>query len=161
MITKRTKFRNERIGMKPLIVDLTKPVALSAVELQRQRTGAQPDVVNTSDDLAETSLRMKDEAVIVSAERMASATARVWLRKSAFVLMHVACLGVFFTGVNVQDLALCGSVYLLQMVGITIGHHRLPSLLVSPLVQDEPRLSVRACLAGVQRRAERAALVGA
>lgn len=72
-----------------------------------------------SDDLAESMLRMKGEVVIVPAERMPSATAPVWLRKSGFIFMHVACLGVFLTGVNVQDLALCGSVYLLQVVGIT------------------------------------------
>ncbi len=59
MITKRTTFRNERISMKSLTVDLAKQVAQSTSELQRQRTGAHRKVVNTSDDLAETSLRMK------------------------------------------------------------------------------------------------------
>ncbi len=42
----------------------------------------------------------------------------------AFGLMHVACLGVFFTGANVLALTLCGVVYSLQMVGITAGYHR-------------------------------------
>lgn len=48
----------------------------------------------------------------------------VWLGNSGFIFMHVACLGAFFTGVNVQDFALCGAVYLLQMVGVTVGYHR-------------------------------------
>jgi len=82
------------------------------------------EVDDMSDDLAETELRMKGEVVVVPAEQMPSATASVWLIKTVFFFMHVACLGVFLTGVNVQDLALCGSVYLLQMVGITIGYHR-------------------------------------
>jgi stearoyl-CoA desaturase (delta-9 desaturase) len=38
--------------------------------------------------------------------------------------MHVACLAVFFTGVNVLALSLCGACYLLQMVGVTVGYHR-------------------------------------
>lgn len=42
----------------------------------------------------------------------------------SFVLMHVACLAVFLTGVNALALSLCGAVYLLQMVGITAGYHR-------------------------------------
>lgn len=71
-----------------------------------------------------TSLRKKGEDDIVPAERMSSATAHVCLKNSGFIFMHVACLGVFFTGVNVQDLALCGCVYLLQLVGITVGYHR-------------------------------------
>ncbi|MHB8974475.1 MAG: acyl-CoA desaturase [Pirellulaceae bacterium] len=42
----------------------------------------------------------------------------------AFGLMHVACLGAFVTGSNVSALTLCGVVYFLQMVGITVGYHR-------------------------------------
>lgn len=38
-------FRNERSGMKPLTADLAKQVALSASELQRQRTGHAPHSV--------------------------------------------------------------------------------------------------------------------
>ena len=47
-----------------------------------------------------------------------------WLGPAAFVLMHVACLAVFLTGVSAQALALCGAVYFLQMFGITAGYHR-------------------------------------
>ena len=47
-----------------------------------------------------------------------------WLGPGVFILMHVACLGVFVTGANVLALTLCGVVYFLQMVGITAGYHR-------------------------------------
>jgi stearoyl-CoA desaturase (delta-9 desaturase) len=47
-----------------------------------------------------------------------------WFRGMAFGLMHVACFGVFLTGTNVLALSLCGVVYFLQMVGITVGYHR-------------------------------------
>ena len=46
------------------------------------------------------------------------------LKPVIFGLLHVACLGVFFTNVNVLALTLCGMVYFLQMVGITVGYHR-------------------------------------
>lgn len=45
-------------------------------------------------------------------------------RVFAFSLIHVACLGVFFTGTNTLALTLCLLVYFLQMVGITVGYHR-------------------------------------
>jgi stearoyl-CoA desaturase (delta-9 desaturase) len=47
-----------------------------------------------------------------------------WLGAGAFVLMHVVCLAAFLSGVSGPALALCGGVYLLQMVGITAGFHR-------------------------------------
>ncbi len=47
-----------------------------------------------------------------------------WVGPAAFILMHIACLAVFFTGAGVLALSLCGACYLLQMVGITIGYHR-------------------------------------
>jgi stearoyl-CoA desaturase (Delta-9 desaturase) len=47
-----------------------------------------------------------------------------WLGSSMFILMHVACLGVFLTAPNLLALTLCVVVYLLQMVGITAGYHR-------------------------------------
>jgi len=48
----------------------------------------------------------------------------VWLGAVAFILLHVACLGVFFVDLNVLALSLCGVCYFLQMVGITVGYHR-------------------------------------
>jgi stearoyl-CoA desaturase (Delta-9 desaturase) len=42
----------------------------------------------------------------------------------AFGLLHLACLGVFFIGANLLALTLCGVVYFVQMVGITVGYHR-------------------------------------
>lgn len=124
MITNRTTLRTERIRGKPLTVDLSQQVVLLVSDLQRHKTDKCPEVDDLSAELAETELRTHGEVVSVPAERMLSATAPAWLRRSGFVFMHFACLGVFLTGVNVQDLALCGSVYLLQMVGITVGYHR-------------------------------------
>jgi len=50
--------------------------------------------------------------------------ASAWLGPGVFILMHVACLGVLLTGVNVLALSLCGACYFLQMVGVTVGYHR-------------------------------------
>jgi stearoyl-CoA desaturase (Delta-9 desaturase) len=47
-----------------------------------------------------------------------------WLGSGGFILLHIACLAVFLTGVNPLAFALCGACYLLQMVGITAGYHR-------------------------------------
>ena len=41
-----------------------------------------------------------------------------------FVLVHVACLGVIWTGVTAEALALCFSLYLVRMFAITAGNHR-------------------------------------
>src|SRR5579885_2312236 len=41
-----------------------------------------------------------------------------------FILMHVACLAVFLTGINLRAMALCAACYLVQMVGGTAGFHR-------------------------------------
>ena len=46
------------------------------------------------------------------------------LGAGGFILMHFACLAVFLTGTDWLALVLCGSVYLLQMFGITAGYHR-------------------------------------
>lgn len=47
-----------------------------------------------------------------------------WMRNSPFVLMHIACLGVFFTGMDVGGVALCFATYFIRMFGITAGYHR-------------------------------------
>lgn len=47
-----------------------------------------------------------------------------WFALTIFILLHVACLGVIFTGTNVLALELCAAVYLIQMFGITAGYHR-------------------------------------
>jgi stearoyl-CoA desaturase (Delta-9 desaturase) len=46
------------------------------------------------------------------------------LSAAVFILMHLACLGIFFTGVGLLPLALCGACYLTQMIGVTAGFHR-------------------------------------
>ncbi len=38
--------------------------------------------------------------------------------------MHVACLGVIFTGVDAVALILCGVFYFARMFGVTAGYHR-------------------------------------
>lgn len=41
-----------------------------------------------------------------------------------FLMVHVACMAVFFTGVTPTALVLCGVFYFVRMFGITAGHHR-------------------------------------
>lgn len=50
--------------------------------------------------------------------------ANSWLQSGGFILMHIACLAVFLTGMGLLPLTLCAGVYLLQMFGITAGYHR-------------------------------------
>lgn len=47
-----------------------------------------------------------------------------WLGVVAFVLLHVACLTVWWTGTDPVALALCLACYLVRMFGITAGYHR-------------------------------------
>src|SRR5262245_22413221 len=51
-----------------------------------------------------------------------------WKRRapktSAFVLMHVACLGIFLVGVSLPALLLCVALYAIRMFGLTAGYHR-------------------------------------
>lgn len=42
----------------------------------------------------------------------------------AFVLVHVACLAAIWTGVNATVLALCVTLYVVRMFGVTAGYHR-------------------------------------
>jgi stearoyl-CoA desaturase (delta-9 desaturase) len=42
----------------------------------------------------------------------------------AFILMHVACLGIIWTGVSAWSLLLCLGLYLVRMWAITAGNHR-------------------------------------
>jgi stearoyl-CoA desaturase (delta-9 desaturase) len=46
------------------------------------------------------------------------------LQGTAFVGVHIACLGVVFTGVSIGDLAWCFGLYLTRLFGITAGYHR-------------------------------------
>jgi stearoyl-CoA desaturase (delta-9 desaturase) len=47
-----------------------------------------------------------------------------WIKNVAFVFVHLACLGAFFTGVDTLALWLCAGCYLVRMFGITGGYHR-------------------------------------
>src|SRR5690349_7619785 len=42
----------------------------------------------------------------------------------SFILIHLACLAVLFTGVNTLGLVLCSATYFVRMFGITAGFHR-------------------------------------
>src|SRR5690349_6563141 len=46
------------------------------------------------------------------------------LKSVPFLSVHLACVAVFFTGVNTVALALCGAFYFVRMFGITAGYHR-------------------------------------
>ncbi len=47
-----------------------------------------------------------------------------WLRCVPFILLHIAPLAVFCTGVDLRSLLLCAGCYLVNMVGVTVGYHR-------------------------------------
>jgi len=47
-----------------------------------------------------------------------------WLKSAPFVAVHLACLGVLLTGVDVTALLLCFATYFVRMFGITGGYHR-------------------------------------
>lgn len=47
-----------------------------------------------------------------------------WIGIIVFILLHVACLSVFFVSMTWTAVVLCGACYLIQMVGITVGYHR-------------------------------------
>jgi stearoyl-CoA desaturase (delta-9 desaturase) len=51
-------------------------------------------------------------------------TGSSWLGYVVLILLHLACLTVFFTSTNVWVLSLCGVCYVIQMFGITAGYHR-------------------------------------
>ncbi|VTS01226.1 acyl-CoA desaturase [Tuwongella immobilis] len=44
--------------------------------------------------------------------------------RGPFLLMHLACLGVFFVPVTWTALAMCVAFYVIRMFGITAGYHR-------------------------------------
>ena len=49
---------------------------------------------------------------------------RLSLKVVPFLLMHVACIGVFFTGVSWSAVILCVALYGIRMWGLTAGYHR-------------------------------------
>ncbi len=51
-------------------------------------------------------------------------TLSFFLKAFPFVFMHLACLGVFFVGVDTLSIFLCFAFYFLRMFGITAGYHR-------------------------------------
>ncbi|MEB2314168.1 MAG: acyl-CoA desaturase [Polyangiaceae bacterium] len=63
---------------------------------------------------------------MLQAERYArAADERVaWARSVPFILIHLAPLGLFWTGVRAADLLLCAGLYVARMFFITAGYHR-------------------------------------
>ena len=47
-----------------------------------------------------------------------------WIGSAIFIILHLACLAVFFTEITVLTIALCAICYFIQMFGITAGYHR-------------------------------------
>lgn len=47
-----------------------------------------------------------------------------WVRVVPFILVHVACLAVFWVGFSTAALAACGTMYLVRMFAITGFYHR-------------------------------------
>jgi stearoyl-CoA desaturase (Delta-9 desaturase) len=47
-----------------------------------------------------------------------------WTKSIPFFGVHVACLGVFWTGVSWNAIALCAATYAVRMFAITGGYHR-------------------------------------
>jgi stearoyl-CoA desaturase (delta-9 desaturase) len=41
-----------------------------------------------------------------------------------FIMVHLACLGIIWTGVTTKALALCIALYLIRMFAVTAGYHR-------------------------------------
>ncbi len=47
-----------------------------------------------------------------------------WLGIIPFALCHVVCLGIFWTGVSVETVAMCVALIFLRLWGVTAGYHR-------------------------------------
>ncbi len=67
---------------------------------------------------------MAGVAEALPSERVQFAENIDWLKAFPFLGVHVACLGVFWTGVSWKAIALCLALYVLRMFGITAGYHR-------------------------------------
>jgi stearoyl-CoA desaturase (delta-9 desaturase) len=57
-------------------------------------------------------------------QRPRSARLPNWVMSIPFIGVHLACLAVLFTGVDVLSLTLCFVLYFVRMFGITGGYHR-------------------------------------
>lgn len=47
-----------------------------------------------------------------------------WVRSIPFLLIHLACLAVFWVGISPVAVVVCLGLYLFRMFGITAGYHR-------------------------------------
>jgi stearoyl-CoA desaturase (delta-9 desaturase) len=56
-----------------------------------------------------------------------AADARTGLNRPAtfvYVLLHVGCLGVFYTGISARAIAVLGGAYLIRAIGVSLVYHR-------------------------------------
>jgi stearoyl-CoA desaturase (delta-9 desaturase) len=78
--------------------------------------------------MASSSLIINPPADAVSAvpvqEKFLLRSVPLWVRSIPFMGLHLACLAVFFTGVDAVSLLLCVGFYFVRMFGITAGYHR-------------------------------------
>lgn len=69
-------------------------------------------------------IAIKSNLTRPQARRRSSLDAWTIFASGTFILMHAACLMVFFTGTNMLAVMLCVVTYFLQVVGVTAGYHR-------------------------------------
>jgi stearoyl-CoA desaturase (delta-9 desaturase) len=62
--------------------------------------------------------------LVATVERTTGVGVPNWAKCVPFVLLHLAPLAAFWTGVDARALLLCAACYLVNMVGITAGYHR-------------------------------------
>lgn len=74
-----------------------------------------------------------------------SSTRMDYLGSMPFILMHVACVAAFYTGVDATVLVLCFGCYFIRMFGITAGYHRY----FASVLSHESVLSVRVGVVGL------------
>ena len=68
---------------------------------------------------------MSAAAETLSQHAEAAAEERIhWLRSTPFLLIHAACIAVFWVGASWSAVVTCVALYAVRMFGITAGYHR-------------------------------------
>lgn len=81
--------------------------------------------LNYHNSLKRAKEQMNTSPIAVTESIKTQAEDHVELVKSIpFFAVHLACLGVFWTGVSWKALALCLALFYIRMFGITAGYHR-------------------------------------
>jgi hypothetical protein len=99
------------------------PMALKAAQIEEAIGETLDEARRKVERAAEEAGRGMEEAVGNARARVAEAAAD-WLRVIPFIGLHVACIGVFFTGVSAFALAVAAFLYALRMFAITGFYHR-------------------------------------